>query len=419
MSLVSTRSGFDGRAARKMPSMVTENCGVSDMGFGLRSQSKIGLKLAIYACLFMLFSGVMLGRLAHKYGLFEQLQLLAPHPVPLKKLPISADPGLDKYLPKRFPSTIPDIEIIGVNEWRLGVRTMLIDSLGMREVFGERNTITIEILERVDIDEQLERVLLAFRSFDGTSIPAYLHQQKYRPQESKYPGIIVIPGHVREGESGIEQTAVDSNSYQHAAAMELAKVGYITLTFELRGFGYLGSPYDLEHRVVAWNALLKGESYKQVMLKDIAYAKKLLLDWDGVDSNRIGMTGVSYGGELTLQYAGLDEDIKVIVFQGFGGKTGVKESILGGRDDQPHYCHILPYFDSIIGQQEYIWLLSPRPTLGLRGTQEGKIDLYAVNEYRKGWQHSGDQNNFEFRQFNGGHQYSLVDAIDFFGTHLE
>ncbi|HIE82473.1 MAG TPA: hypothetical protein EYQ00_00875, partial [Dehalococcoidia bacterium] len=30
-----------------------------------------------------------------------------------------------------------------------------------------------------------------------------------------------------------------------------------------------------------------------------------LMNWEGVDPDRIGMTGVSYGGQLTIQYAGL------------------------------------------------------------------------------------------------------------------
>ncbi|HIE82474.1 MAG TPA: hypothetical protein EYQ00_00880, partial [Dehalococcoidia bacterium] len=94
-------------------------------------------------------------------------------------------------------------------------------------------------------------------------MPAYLHQPRDITIVGKRrPSLIVIPGHVRDGESGIEQTAVDRDSYQHASAMELARGGYITLTFELRGFGYLGSPYNQDHRIVAWNALLKGESYK-------------------------------------------------------------------------------------------------------------------------------------------------------------
>ena len=130
------------------------------------------------------------------------------------------------------------------------------------------------------------------------------------------------------------------------------------------------------------------------------------------------MTGVSYGGELSMQYAGLDEDIKVIVFQGFGGKTEVKNSMFGGKDDQPHYCHILSYFDSVIKMQEYIWLLSPRPTLVLRGTQERKIDLYALNEYKKGWHYIGRPDNFEFKYLNGGHEYSIVDAIAYFNANL-
>ena len=164
---------------------------------------------------------------------------------------------------------------IDIDDWRLILRTTLVGKLDLTETFGKNRPERFDILDRVDIGSQIERLLLSFQSFDGSNIPAYLHQPIDLSKGKKYPGIMVILGHVRSNQSGMEQTTIEKDSYHQAAAMELAKSGYITLTFELREFGYLGEPFKLDQRIVAWHALLKGESYKQIILKDISYAKKI------------------------------------------------------------------------------------------------------------------------------------------------
>ena len=375
----------------------------------------INIKTLFFACFFILLVGAVLGQ---KFRPYDYLRS-TPEPLKISQEPLSsADPGLNGYRPSELFSKYNNIENIGFLEWQERLRLTLVSDLGLAEIFDSSKKVPYKIIERVDVGDNLERLFLTFKSFDGSNIPAYLHQPRNKTGGANIPGIIVIPGHVKSNASGIEQTAIETESYQHASALELANAGYITLTFELRGFGYLGRPFNQEHRLVAWNALLKGESYKQVELKDIAYAKKLLDSWEGLDFERIGITGVSYGGELSVQYAGLDESIKVTVFQGFTRGTGIVSGRFGSKKDQPHYCHILPYFDSVVKQEEYIWLLAPRPTLGLRGSKEIPVSEKIITEYAKGWAYENKPNNFQFSIFEGGHEYSISDAIQYFDTHL-
>ena len=256
---------------------------------------------------------------------------------------------------------------------------------------------------------------MTFSAFDGVDIPAYL----FLPRESKpRPAIIVVPGHVRESESGIAQTAGLVDSYQNGAALELARAGFVTLTFELRGFGQLGAPYRTEHRLVAYNAILAGTFYKAIISKDLRRVVDLLQSLPQVDPSRLGITGASYGGEMSVTYAALDTRIKVIVFQAYGGRTGSFNGVIGTRKDQPHYGHIIPGANRIMKEQDIFLLLAPRPTLGIRGDEKPFRDTAFATLLRAGWDAYDSSANLELRSEKGNHEYFVQSAVAFFRTKL-
>ena len=232
------------------------------------------------------------------------------------------------------------------------------------------------------------------------------------------PAIVVVPGHVRESRSGIAQTAGLTDSYQHSAALELARAGFVTLTFELRGFGQLGTPYRTEHRLVAYNAILAGTFYKAIITKDMKTAVDLLQSLPEVDADRVGITGASYGGELSVNYAALDSRIKAIAFQAYGGHIGGFNGVTGTRSDQPHYCHIIPGANTLMKQQDIFLLLAPRPTLGIRGDQDPFQDTAFPALLQAGWDAYGSPANLELRTEHGGHEYFIAPAIEFFQSNL-
>jgi dienelactone hydrolase len=260
------------------------------------------------------------------------------------------------------------------------------------------------------------RKKIFFESFDETPIPGFLFVP---PQAHRAPAILVLPGHVLEGESGIAQTSGLVESYQHSVALKLAQAGFVTLTMELRGFGELGRPFNTEHRLVAYNAILGGSFYKAVVSKDIQFAINFLQGLDQVDPHRIGITGVSYGGEMAVTYAALDERIKVVVFQGGGGAVGPMEAVVGTEADQPHYCHIIPGFNQKFYQEDLPLLIAPRPLLGVRGNQE---ELESTVEFEgimgKAYRTLGSPEAFRFKKERGGHEYFVRPALEFFREFL-
>lgn len=270
-------------------------------------------------------------------------------------------------------------------------------------------------MSSVDLNSNLSRTLLVFESFDKTEIPAYL----FRPKgSSPYPTIVVIPGHVGTEESGIDQTGGLVDSYQNKVALRLAQAGYVTLTFELRGFGQLGPPFNTEHRLVAYNAILADTFYKAIISKDIQFAVNLLHTIPEVDPKRIGITGVSFGGEMAVTYASLDSRMKVIVYQAFGANLGLRKGVKGTKKDQPHYCHIIPNQNKYGPQENIFFLLAPRAVLGIRGKLDTSIDSQFVGTIKKAWNINQVPNLFEFKVLPGDHEYFLEPAIRFFQLHL-
>lgn len=71
------------------------------------------------------------------------------------------------------------------------------------------------------------------------------------------------------------------------------------------GFGYLGAPANTDPLIVAYNAILAGSSYKEILARNIKYAVSFLQSLKEVDPKRIGITGLSFGGDMAITYAAL------------------------------------------------------------------------------------------------------------------
>lgn len=119
-----------------------------------------------------------------------------------------------------------------------------------------------------------------------------------------------------------------------------------------------------------------------------------------------------------MYYAALDTRVKAVVFQAFGGTIGLRPPVKGDKTKQPHYCHILPGLDTQIRIEEWMWLLAPRPTLGIRGRADRVPDPGAEERYREGWRGQGLVRHFDFLTVDGGHEYFTGPAIEFFKEHL-
>jgi dienelactone hydrolase len=327
------------------------------------------------------------------------------------------DPGLVHWVARQQPALPrPDFtNTAAVGMWQTSLRSTLLQLFHLPNIASPVSIDYLKISSTV-VTQNIMRVFLAFESFDGTRIPAYL----FTPlQPGAKPAILVLHGHVGWDEDGINQTAGIDDSYHNGAALALAKEGYVTLTMGFRGFGYLGIRANTDLRFITYNALLGGSFYKAIVSRDIKYAIDLLQSLEDVDPHRIGITGVSYGGEMAVTYAALDERIQVIVFQGFGGTVGVERGIDRTSQDTPYYTHIIPGHNVYLLQEDLFFLIAPRPLLGVRGDKDNfgdhKLFSQTVGEL---YATLNASSLFRFEILPGGHEYIIQPAIQFFKQHL-
>jgi dienelactone hydrolase len=348
------------------------------------------------------------------YFWWSRLILITEAP-PYEDFQVSGDPSLSKLV-QTTPIELPRPEIsnaLALASWQASTRAVLrTDLFGLPERHEPSPSEPFRVLSSVDLSDGLRRQFVTFSGFDGTSIPGYLH---YTPGAPRRPAILVLSGHGH----GVVETAGLMSSYQNGVARALAKLGYVTFTPEMRGFGYLGARIGSEHRAVARNALAAGTFYKAVALQDLTIAVDRLMELPHVDG-RLAATGVSFGGELAAALTALDPRIQLAVVQGFGGESvgpdrgesGTYHSVCN------HYCHFIPRSNNFMHEEDLALLVAPRPLMFVRGSQEGLAGSALWPVLRTSYEALGHASRFSFVQHRGYHEYWLEPAIPFIQHHL-
>jgi acetyl xylan esterase AXE1 len=330
---------------------------------------------------------------------------------------LSGDPALLTASTAGVPVAPPEVSSLeALERWQVALRQRLRDSLlkipgGITaqaprwEEFGVQT-----------VADGVQRHAMTLRSFDGTTLPAYLFVPA---RQSRMAGVVVLPGHPEEDEeSGLAQTAGLVDSYQHGAALELARTGLVTLTFELRGFGLLGPPAFPHHLAVTHNALLGGSSYKAVLFRDVEAAIALLVSRPEVDGGRIGVTGTSIGGEMTAFYAALDTRVAAAVVNSFAPTSGPYLPEVGrpGEENDRHVCHLVPGENQLLSQPDWFYLIAPRPLMVVTGESERFGDLRFLF---KPYQDLGLADAHRVLEVRGrGHEFFVEQTAEFFQRHL-
>ena len=274
------------------------------------------------------------------------------------------------------------------------------------------------VLERMALPAPagLVRERLLFVAADGMRIPAIL---QYPSAPGVRPAILVIPGHVPGDDSGLRQLTDAADTYQRAAATALAQRGFVTLAFELRGFGLLGMRQGAEHNAIAHNALLNGSFYKALVIDDASRALGVLRSLPQVDRKRIGVTGVSLGGELAVNLAALDESIAAIGASGYGGNAGLFGALEGPDSVIVHYCHIIPGAWAFLRREDMTLLLAPRPTLIVRGELEYQRDDLFATSAAAAWRALGARERFALEVLpKREHDFFVQETAEFFQRAL-
>ncbi len=224
-------------------------------------------------------------------------------------------------------------------------------------------------------DYRIEKVI--FESLPEVFVTANFYiPKRHKPP---YPGIIVPLGHSIDGKSFY---------YYQYVCQSLARKGYAVLPFDPFGQGerlqYLDPRtgkglYDPtgEHDQAGRPMLLFGSQFEQYRTWDGIRAVDYLLSRPEVDPERIGCTGQSGGGTMTMWLAALEPRIKA-----YAASDGQNENLAGPNylppgavdDSEQNLAGSLP---EGIDRGDLFLACAPRPMLIMYSRTDSRADLFA------------------------------------------
>lgn len=154
---------------------------------------------------------------------------------------------------------------------------------------------------------------------DGTRMAGDVYRPKNLAPDAKAPAVVLCAG-----------TGGTKGGTQARIAPLFAKEGYVVLAFDYRGWGVSESQLmaveqqpapgeknemTLKVRALRWQMNMTDQT------EDIRAAISFIAGEPGVDKDRIGLWGSSYGGGLVTYMAGTDSRVKCTAAQVPGGLT--------------------------------------------------------------------------------------------------
>jgi dienelactone hydrolase len=266
----------------------------------------------------------------------------------------------------------------------------------------------------------LIRETLIFEQADGMEVPAFL----IRPDSNQArPGLLVIPGHSQ----GIISTAGLFMDYQNAMALKLAEAGYIVLTMEVRGFGYLhpdNSADAIEHNAYTGYCLIFGTTRLGMTVSDSVAGLNYLRKRPDVVPDRIGVVGFSSGCDAAIYLGALETRVNTIVADSC---VCSHESNFRFSRNDPYEA--VPDLAKWLEMSDCLGLLSPRPVLvhwgqtdndpATRSAAFNPTSLPIFKAAKRIYAAEGQSDQLEMAiSPEAGHEFDVDAAIDFLRRRL-
>jgi len=334
--------------------------------------------------------------------------------------------SLGEYWKRRFAATVPQLrvpldDIDSYAQWRPQAEAKYAELMGR---MPEAVALEPDVTETADCGSYVrERVVLQVE--EDMAMPCYVLTPKDRAEPG--PAILAQHGH-GAGKSAVcgiddgdpdKSKSIDEHNYDYARQFALR--GYVVIAPDLRSFGewldetpeYL-DPCNFNFVMGA----LLGHNLLALDIWDLQRAIDYLQQHPLVDPERIGMTGLSQGGTMTLFTTAYEPRIKVAVCSGYFNSFWDFALIPWNMCGSQILFDILQWFDHL----ELAALIAPRPFLVEIGTEDSIFPVTATKqEYDKLaqlYETLGVRERLDIDVFEGGHRYSGAKAYDWFDRWL-
>lgn len=262
---------------------------------------------------------------------------------------------------------------------------------------------SFEVLESFD-GGSFVRDKIVFGGIDDFRLAGYL----FRPHDRTrtHPGVVVFHGHGY----GVVSTAIDETLQGKALAKQLAGRGYVTLAYDSRHFGESSLEDRNTHRIAIQRGLLRGEPLAGRMVGDAIRAVGLLASLGEVDPERIGVAGLSMGGQVSLMTAVLDERVKATVVAGFLTQYAGLYS-----DSSCCFCAHVPGLGRDMEMVDMAASIAPRPVLYLIGQRDvlfpPEVARRLISDIEVAYSIHGCAGNLAFATHPGAHEMDAGQAM--------
>ena len=292
----------------------------------------------------------------------------------------------------------------------------------MLELLGRMpQSVPLEVrwAERVEFDVFVRHKLYV-RTENNYWSPAYYFVPRNLPNPT--PAIVCLHGHsgiypyIREG-TDAERKKCQELSLDYA--VYLAEHGYITIAPVIRGWNET-SAFESQRRScrrVTMDTFLLGMTPMGLRCWDAMRLVDFLQSRQEVDSEQIGVAGLSGGGTLATYLPILDERIKLAMI---GGAFGSYRSSIYAI---PHcICNCLPHVLQWGEMSDVVALHAPRPVLLVHGIED---HIFPIDSVREGYDKLsrvykllGECQNLDADFFDGPHAWSHEKTLGFLARHF-
>jgi len=339
-----------------------------------------------------------------------------------------------EYFNRRAEDWVPSLSFTGtgagnsIPEWRLWQAEA---SKKLTELLGEYPQavdMNAEVIYSVPQDG-LVRERVVFDSEEGMSVPCTLLKLSTAKNDGSSPAILCCHGHGPYGKEPVTGNASSEGLRANIAfhnynyAEQMARRGFVTLSPDLRGFGERsdgGDPYPGKDQcnVHFIRGALMGIYTLTLNIWDMMRCVDYLQSRHEVDSDRIGMMGLSQGGTMTAFTAAVEPRIKAADIIGYVNPWkafGIQNANFCGSQIVPE---VYRYLDT----SDIAGLIAPRPLL----LEMGEADTtFPIEDQMEGYEAvkrlyaaAGALDVLWADRHPGGHAFAGNKAFEFFENHL-